>query len=305
MHRYQKQLYALGSDIYMTIVTENNSTYADNLFANLIELISKFEFNFSRFKSDSELTKFNEQAGLKTSISPAFKKILTTAKKISLQTNELYNPFILPALQKAGYLGSWPNPNKLIKGTDFSNRKSSGVNSLKIGTNWASIPKNTALDLGGIGKGYLLDELADYLNSKKLSGYWLSLGGDIVCDGHDAESREWSIDVQSATDLNNLIYKIHSNGEKKAIATSGIIKRQGNNHGVKWHHIIDPRTGLSANTKILTATVIAKFSMVADVYAKCIVIAGANQAKEYLNLDIFDFCLIQTSNNTKVIEKTK
>lgn len=280
--RFQQKYYALGSDTVITFVAEADGADIESIFSELHDHITTFELQFSRFLDESELTLFNRRAGEKAEISETFREVLVAAREMSQQTEGLYNPFILPALQKSGYVGSWPSPRQSADATDFATRQIVTIDKLVIGDNWASIPADSALDFGGIGKGYLLDQLAAILANKQLQGYWLSLGGDIICAGYDLEHQPWEIAIQSASDTGAIIDTIRNRrGKVLAIATSGIIKRRGVHDGRSWHHIIDPRTGEPSHTGILTVTVSATKAVIADVYAKCIVIAGADQAILY------------------------
>jgi FAD:protein FMN transferase len=139
------------------------------------------------------------------------------------------------------------------------------------------------LDFGGIGKGYLLDNLSKMISSRHVAGYWLSLGGDIICSGHDVDGQPWRVGVQNATEsTENIQYIENRHGDMLAIATSGTTKRKGIRNGTKWHHIIDPRSGLPAETDILTVTATAKSAVIGDVYAKVAVIAGSKEAVRIL-----------------------
>lgn len=306
MRRYQQHYHALGSSVLLTVVSEKNQTDINYLLGRLHAHIIEFEQQFSRFLSTSELTYFNQAAGQKTSISPELHKLLSYARDLAVKTNGLYNPFILPALQKAGYKGSWPRPDAFQSATDFTSRKVVHISQLTISKSWAKIPTNSALDFGGIGKGYLLDELAEMVNSEKLHGYWFSLGGDIICGGQDLDDQNWHVAVGGAVEASKIVATItNSNGKRLAIATSGITKRRGMKNGKEWHHLIDPRTGHSAQTNVLTTTVSADRAVIADVYAKCIVIGGIKQAKQYEVNGVIQSYVIQMRDSTSIIEGLK
>ena len=159
--RYQQQYQALGSSVLITLVTDRSIDKVDIIFTKIRQHINQFECRFSRFLLSSELTQFNLSAGKKTAVSQPFRKMLESCIKLSKQTSGLFNPFILPALQEAGYLGSWNDGYKLSNlKMDYSSRSVVSIADLTIDAKWAKIPRNSALDFGGIGKGYLLDELA-------------------------------------------------------------------------------------------------------------------------------------------------
>lgn len=275
--RMQKTGKALGSEIVLTVLAKNEAAAVQTLEFLWAKIVA-FEKRFSRFLVDSELSTFNARAGQETKISPDFRQLLLMAQKYSLKTDGLYNPFILPSLNRAGYIGSWPNTTVYDQSLNYSIRHVFDIDKLTIKRSSAMIPINSALDFGGIGKGYLLDQLAQYLDKSGINDYWISLGGDIICDGHDIENRNWKIGIADAQDNEVIIESIDNQGAKMALATSGTTFRKG----IGWHHIIDPRTGLSADTDIVTATVKAKTGVEADIYAKCLLILGSANAQVFL-----------------------
>src|SRR5665213_543385 len=150
MERYQNQYQALGSIVYVTLVSDMGSVYVHTLLDSISKQITNFENQFSRFLETSELTAFNNQAGSKVQSSQTFLKLLKKCKELSVKADGLYNPFILPALQRAGYINSWTDKSNKTK-IDYTNRNVVNIRSLIIGDSWAKIPKDTALDFGGIG----------------------------------------------------------------------------------------------------------------------------------------------------------
>ncbi|HSX07696.1 MAG TPA: FAD:protein FMN transferase [Candidatus Saccharimonadales bacterium] len=278
MERLQETRHALGSNAVITLVVQDNADAAP-VFAALWRTITEFEQRFSRFLPQSELSQFNAGAGSWTPASEPFREMLTTCQRLSRETAGLYNPFILPDLQRAGYVGSWPNPQAGTTAQDYRERRASAASAqIKIRGDSAKIPAGTALDFGGIGKGYLLDLLAAQLKKLQYGNYWLSLGGDIICSGNDLHGKPWAVGIQHASKASETIGSIsNKGGQRLAIATSGVTKRKGAN----WHHIIDPRTGEPASTDLLTATLACSDATHADVYAKCLVILGSQGAAQF------------------------
>ncbi|HET7320501.1 MAG TPA: FAD:protein FMN transferase [Candidatus Saccharimonadales bacterium] len=278
----QQTKHALGSDAVLTVVATSGDQ-AKTLLQALWQQVERFEASFSRFRIDSELSRFNAQAGSETVISNEFYDLLVASRKLSLDTKGAYNPFILPALQQAGYIGSWPEPQKANSKLDFSNRRIYPISSLTLTKGRARIPADAALDFGGIGKGYLLDQLADYAVTKHVKGYWFSLGGDIVCQGYNEAGEPWHIGIQAAVGpAEATAYAANIHGGRLAVATSGVTKRHGTKSGHSWHHLIDPRTGLPTSSDILTATVVGPRAVYADVYASCAVLLGSTEAQKFL-----------------------
>lgn len=265
---------ALGSDATL-IVVGPEPILADNLSA-LWAQIDAFEQAFSRFLPTSELSAFNRAAGAKTPISADFRRLLLAAKRYGQSTQGIFNPFVLPIMQRVGYTHSWTDPTRA--GDDHSLAELSDIEALEIGPDWARIPPRTALDLGGIGKGYLLDQLAAALPAA-LAGYCFSLGGDILAGGSAPKGKPWLIPIalasQPGVDAAHVTIPL---GSTLAVATSGTTKRRGVGPAGPWHHLIDPRTGQPSVSTVLTATVCARSATAADIAATCAVITGATPA---------------------------
>jgi thiamine biosynthesis lipoprotein len=293
----QKNYYALGSKIIITIKFPRSLKSKEEIFQIIWKKIDNFEKKFSRFLSDSELTKVNMHVGKKIKVSDEFQDLVQKSIKMAKETYNLFNPFILPALQKSGYIGSWPNV-KNNNGLNFSDKKICSINNIKINNNQILIPKYCALDFGGIGKGYLLDKIAKIILAKNIKDFWLSFGGDIICSGNGKNQNGWEIGISSAKDKKLQIDSIKNNGKLISIATSGIIKRKGIKSGKSWHHIINPNSGLPVKSDILTATVVGKKAILVDVFAKVIVILGLKKAKKFIKNKKIKMAIIQTKNKS-------
>lgn len=276
---------ALGSMTTTTLVyDEADSQKAADLVKEIWLNILNFEKQFSRFLPNSELSQFNRNAGPKTKISPEFKDLLLASAKMSQKTGGLYNPFILPALQRAGYMHSQVSKYKTAAVDDFSKMTVVQPEKLVIGDDWASIPHGTALDMGGCGKGYLADQLAAIADCRDwLKGYWFSLGGDISGAGIDENGEHWKIYISDdeLDDIKNAPY-FESNGNRFAVATSGLNFRKGVHNGKKWHHIIDPTTLKPVKTDLARVSLYSKNCLDCDVLASVLLIKGFRRAEEYL-----------------------
>jgi thiamine biosynthesis lipoprotein len=295
MKRLQQRRTALGSQALITLVVSEEHE-AITLFKNLWQMVKEFEYRFSRFRKTSELSKLNAQAGQEVQVSREFLELLESSLAFSRSTDGLFNPLILPALQQAGYIGSWPEPDKFDAEQDYRSRQSVvDISEVIVIEELVVLPEGSALDFGGIGKGYLLDQLSLHLLDNGCPNFWLSLGGDITCSGRDLHDEAWSIGVQDAHDDQNLIANIsNDDGNVLAIATSGVTKRKGAN----WHHIIDPRTGIPAMTDVLAATVTSDQAVMADIYAKCLVLLNETESEDFISQHKISQVYIQRKKST-------
>ncbi len=301
MIRIQKELDCFGSKALITIVQKRDNAQVHRIIEKIIVMIEEFENHFSRFKKDSELTQFNINAGKRVKVSEEFKNLLENCVKLSRETDSAFNPFILPSLQKAGYDKSWVNPT--IESDEFEDSDVVNIDQLTIGEDWAEIPINTAIDLGGIGKGYMLDKISKFLNGN-IENYWISLGGDLICRGKDINGQPWNIAVADAIDDRNVIDSFESSQNKvTAIATSSTFKRRGFKNNKSWNHIINPATLEPIKSKILSATVVSSSGVTSDVMAKSIIINGQDFAERIKASGTISAYLLQNNDKTIRIEK--
>lgn len=302
MLMHHQQRIALGSPIDLTLVSDKNQGTVDDLFRHLWLKIFAFERQFSRFLPDSELSQFNRAAGVKTPISQEFHDILAASLKMSELTDGLYNPFILPALQSVGYVHSMVAAHSDDEADDFSSRSVVAPERLQLTKETATIPYGTAIDLGGIGKGYLGDQLADYADSlSELNGYWFSLGGDIVASGQDANGEGWQIQVEDTARAQAIAGTAASKkSNRHAVATSSSLRRTGKSGGKTWHHIIDPRTNKPSESNVVTASIHAGSLCLADILASCAVILGSDVAPSFCTDRGATGTLLQTGQGLKL-----
>lgn len=287
---------ALGGDSTIVIVTEDNVDI-DTLYNKLWHAVFKFEMRFSRFLPNSELSMFNQRAGLDTPISDEFADLLRASTRMSGLSDGLHNPFTLPALQRAGYTHSAQPGYEHDADNDYTKRAVVSPDKLTMRGRTANIPYGTAIDMGGCGKGYLADLIADMLDAENVAGYWVSLSGDMAVKGVNEHGEPWTVHIQNAANpQKRLPTTITTDGSRMGIATSGTLSRPNQTLRGK-HHLIDPKSGFPVDTDVRLATVIAERSVTADVLASCAVLLGTKTATKFLQDKGATGALIQTQHN--------
>ena len=305
---YEQSNVVIGCEVKLVLVSKFGHTIVDKIFNKLWLELFTFEKRCSRFLPQSELSQFNRAASTRQTISGELRDVLIAAYQMAELTAGLYNPFVLPALQRAGYVQSMVAAHAGDEVDDFSERTVTSYDHLEIGDNWARIPYGTAIDLGGCGKGYIADRLAQKMHHRsEIAGYWFSLGGDVIAGGLDHQHQPWKIWVEASGQsktrhaFSYVGYIQLEDGSDMAIATSAITYRRGQKHGKSWHHIIDPRTNEPARSDILSATIADRSALKADVLASCVIIEGSGSAHSYVNEYNIDGLLIQTKQHTNKV----
>lgn len=174
---------------------------------------------------------------------------------------------------------------------DTSRAPSSNVPSSKSSQPTLAITDpQTILDLGGVAKGYIADDLADLFIAHGIGRFVINLGGNVVVRGGrpaDASARPpvaagspWRIGIINPLDpAHNRAIVDMADG---SVVTSGIHERRFTKGGVTYHHILDPATGMPAKTDLTSATIIAPRSMDCDGYSTTALMLGARDAIDFV-----------------------
>ncbi len=272
---YMQSLEALGTHIELRLVADSKQA-VEQQFQSLWDEVRSFEKRFSRFDPESELTQINQTAGAAVPISKEMYDLFILSKNYNTLTNGHFNPLSLPAVQRAGYIQSLVNDFAPL---DYTSRRVCSMDEVSISTGTLTMPYDCAFDFGGIGKGYLADRLGHFLDDSSYTNYCLSIGGDILAHGKDADNTAWKVYIQSAQDRSLDIATHTCNKSTAGIATSGYTRIYNN---VTQEHIISDQKPMVG--KIFSmCTVVADSATDADVFATYVLTFGTPAAKKLFN----------------------
>ena len=234
----------------------------------------------SRFDPASDLSRLNAAGGEWTAVDRRLVEALRLAGRAREDTGGRFDPTVLPALVAAGYDRSFEQL------AERPARRASGWRAgapieLDEPAGRARIEPGTAVDLGGIGKGYAASRALGAMREAwpMLTGGLVDLGGDLALWGETPEGGPWRIAVADPRrpGTNAGVLLIRSGG----VATSGRnVRRFG--PGGSLHHLIDPATGEPAQPGPLTVTVVAPDAATAEAHATALAISSPAAAAEHV-----------------------
>ncbi len=132
-----------------------------------------------------------------------------------------------------------------------------------------------AIDLGGIAKGYIADRVAVVLKEQGVRSAVIDLGGNIVAVGSRAgEAFRIGIKDPAATDSLCAIVE----GRDVSVVTSGIYERGFDKDGVRYHHLLDPATGMPVQNTLASVTIVCENSAEADALSTACFVMGEEKA---------------------------
>lgn len=271
---YNYQFNAMSTIVRITI---NHELFANDLMP-VYKLFASAEDMCSRFKEDSELSLLNQQIGKETVVSNGLFSLLGSALSFYKESNGIFNPGILRALKKSGYTKSIEYiRDREIERPDLSVTDAEYTQPYDLDEVKQTAILHTEIDLGGIAKGWVIDEAAKLLSAD--GDGFINVGGDIRIFG--TLPRPLNIGIEDPFDPKKMISDIQI--LRGALATSTSLKRKWLVNGHQKHHLIDSHTGAPSESRIVSATVTAPTAMEADVWAKVTLLLGEEQGKAWIS----------------------
>lgn len=292
---------AMGCEMGAGLDSEHGEARAR--LAEVPRWFAAWEGCLSRFREHSELSRLNRSGGSSMRVSRTLWWVTQAALRAAQQSDGLVSPTLLGALESAGYDRTFEDigdRERLAERPDLtpSPRVGEGRGGGRAGErgrtaderttptgadgDWRAIrceakgrtiwlPAGTRLDLGGIAKGWAADRAARRLGA--FGPALVNAGGDIAVSAPPTGERGWPIGVAdpAAADRPLALLCVPCGG----VATSGRDYRRWQYNGRRWHHLLDPRSGLPAETDVLSATVVAPSAEQAEVAAKVALILGS------------------------------
>ena len=132
-------------------------------------------------------------------------------------------------------------------------------------------PENR-VDLGGIAKGFIVDQAVAFLVKSGITAGVVEAGGDLRFFGHHPQKDKWRVGVQNPRPQDKQILAV-INIDTGAVATSGDYERFFMRDGKRYHHLLDPKTGYPAS-ECISVTIVTGNTMMADGLATAVFVLG-------------------------------
>jgi thiamine biosynthesis lipoprotein len=257
-------------------------------------LFNAIDMSMSTYNSNSLITKINNNEDIE--LDNHFKFVFNVSKNIFNKTNGLFDPSIGPLVNSLNF---GPKTNNLP--TD-SLKALVGLDKFELIENKLIRPFNSFIDFNAIAKGYSVDVISRFLSINNITDYLVEVGGEIRSSGINLDgNKNWRVglDTPRFDGLQKDLYKVF-NLKDRSMATSGVYRKfKIDSLGNKYAHIIDPKTGYSSTSNILSVTVISDNCIEADAYATALQLMSVDEitllAKQ--NNDISIFIIYNDINN--------
>ena len=279
----------LGTTVHLSARTQ---LPAGRLYAELMRIDTAAKASMSVFDPASLLNRLNDN--LTDSLDEHISYNIRLAERISMMSDGRYDITVKPLVEAWGFIRS--------EGTDNPDLDSIlafvGHDKIRIcdGRLVKSDPR-VQIDLNSIAKGYTVDMAARRLESLGIEDYIIEIGGEIRCRGRNPRGGDWVVGIDSPYEGNNdpgRTLQTRLALRDMSLATSGNYRRyRTDSEGNKVAHTIDPRTGRSSLSRLLSVTVIRPECAEADALCTMFMAMGDAEAMEFARqADTLALCFI-------------
>lgn len=274
--------------------------------ADVERLLEEFNNSLSTYIPSSFISRLNEsEAGLYLPMDdPFFEPVLKKATELQKLTNGKLNTAILPLLTY------WRDNSTKIDSTKSKELQQLVANSkfaIVESENGKFVTKSEArakLDFSSLAKGYGIDVIGHYFEKLGIVNYLVDIGGEARGFGVSSSEESWKLAINKPLEgsgFTEMELVVQLSGQ--SIATSGSYRQFYEKDGKKIAHIMDPLTGYSTTSDLLSASVIAEDCMIADGLATALMISSLEEAIAFLDENDFKACLIYDADGDAKLEK--
>ncbi|MDH3740438.1 MAG: FAD:protein FMN transferase [Hyphomicrobiales bacterium] len=281
-------------------VTVGGSHDQAALQAGVVQILENMNDRLSTYRPDSDLSQLNatpEASWVK--VSPELAHVMATALGISRASGGAFDATVAPVVNLWGF-----GPGEPVVRSPGDKRIAAalariGHHQLDIKDAPAAIRKarrDVHIDLSGVGKGYAVDRIADYLKRAGVEDFLVDIGGDMRAHRSSPDKAAWRIGIEKPHIGPRTLQRVVNLGSG-AIATSGDYRNFYETGGSVYSHIIDPRSGAPVSHNLASVTVVAATAEQADGWSTALMVMGPDAGLELADsMGLSAFFISRTGN---------
>ncbi|NVK18172.1 MAG: FAD:protein FMN transferase [Methylocystaceae bacterium] len=267
----------MGTTFMVKVIDLPDALKPQEIKAEIDKVLKDVNDKMSLWVADSELVRFNQSKETDwQQVSYDLFNVISSANEISLQSNGRFDVTLEPLIKLWGFSKEKrehepPQSDEIKKAL-----KAIGYKKIHLDQKSYRIKKDEpdlTINLSAIAKGFGIDQVARYLESKGVGHYMVEIGGDLRVKGSNAHRQPWKIAIETPTADSRSLHSI-IDVETTGMATSGDYRNYFEKDGVRFSHIIDPLDGRPIRHKLASVTVLRKDAMTADALATTLLVMG-------------------------------
>ena len=284
-----------------------DSIAPETLQTGVNSLLEGVNRKMSTYDSESELSRFNRNAGTDwVEISDELLTVMEEALRVSRLSDGAFDVTVGPLVNLWGFgpeMGEDDIPSE--EAIDAALIRV-GYERIQLQSEPPAMRKERSdvyVDLSAAAKGYAVDKVADYLESRGISDYLVEIGGELRAKGHNPGDNPWTIAIEKPAPGEQSIQRVVRLTEG-GVATSGDYRNFFEKDGQRYSHVIDPHTGWPVRHQLASVTVISDTCMHADALATTLLVLGPDTGFELAEREQLAAFFVVIENNGFVEKST-
>lgn len=280
----------LASDGVDNAVLGQTAAEVENIVADLERILSCHDEN-------SELSALNKNVHMLLDADQTLLTVLSTAFQMHDLTGGAYDPTlgVLTGLWNVTGGGPVPKEASIAEALDHC-----GTDKLVIeGTTITKHDTALQIDLGGVGKGYALQQILTYLSSTEIPYGLVSMGGNIGVFGQKPDGTPYQIGVKDPKNPDTIIGHLYI--PSGFVSVSGNYERFFEQDGEIYHHIMDPETGHPADTGLASVAVYTQNGSSADALSTALFVMGAEKGLAFYESGQVQFEAVFITEDNRIL----
>ncbi len=262
------------------------------LLNTCFEKAKYYEDLLSKTVEGSDVWKINHSQGCPIICDPETITLLSYALEIADQTEGLIDPTIEPLSSLWNFSENAGQTDPVIPEKECIRESLSHVDHNKVliqGNQVTLTDPGAGIDLGFVAKGYIADQICQYLSTQdNVTGAVINLGGNVVLYGEKPDKNSFQVGFQKpfadiGTSIATTSWTCSADKKSASFVSSGIYERYYEKDGVLYHHILDTNSGYPADTDLNGVTIYSTSSMEVDALSTTCLILGYEKARALID----------------------
>lgn len=301
---FQKSRALMDTFVTITAVSDS-SDRAEAAIDRAFGVIDRFGEKIDFFKSTSELSEINRNAGIRpVKVSPETFEVIEAAIRTARLSDGAFDPTIGPIIRLWDfYHKKKPSDAEVRARLPLVNYRNVVLRKERLTVFLKK--KGMLLDLGGIAKGFAADLASADLQASGIGAGIVAIAGDIRAFGKKPDGKPWNIGVKNPRQKgkdDELFARVRLTD--KAISTAGDYERSFMVGNVRYHHILDPKTGFPASASI-SVSVISDKGVLSDGFDNAVFVLGPEKGLALVRKMGFDAIMIDRESVLHVTDGLK
>ena len=255
--------------------------------SNINVRLNEINKEVSTWNKESDIVKFNKSQNTNwVKVKPFFAKMVLLSSNLCVTTGGMFDISISPLIDMWGFDAK----GKIIKNPTKAQLNTVnglyGCDKIKINVSKNTIAKanpKVKINLSAVAKGGAVDDIGKLLEDKGINNYLVEIGGEVRVNGKKLDGSNWVVGIEQPSPNTNRAIRLTVPIKNESMATSGDYRNYFEDGGVRYSHIIDPRTKKPITHNLASVTVVAKSTALADGLATGLLVMGKKGALKFAN----------------------